>query len=104
MGRPHPLDVFVRDRNEWKGWNTYRYARDRFNRPYIFSLIRFYREPDIWLFVGIPKVISRLPENYSHSYEVELDQRVDELIGRLKICFKRPRNDSIRLETSTPKW
>jgi hypothetical protein len=40
-----------------------------------------------------------LPETYSHSYEVELDQRSAELIGRLKIHLKRSgRNDSIRLE------
>lgn len=98
-GKTQPLDVFVRDRNEWKGWNTYRYGKDRFNRPYIFSLIHFYHEPDIWLFGGVYKVISRLPANYSHSYGVELDQRTAELVGRLKIYFKRKsRNDSIKLE------
>src|SRR5215210_4401138 len=58
-----------------------RYGKDRFNRPYIFSLIHFYHEPDIWLFGGIYEVISRLPENHSHSYEVELDQRAAELMA-----------------------
>jgi hypothetical protein len=51
------------------------------------------------LFGGIHKVISRLPENHPHSYEVELDQRSAEFIERLKIRFKRKsRNDSIKLE------
>lgn len=97
-GETHPLDVFVRDRNEWKVWNTWRYGKDRFNLPYVFSLIRFYHEPDTWLFGGIYKVISRSPENYSHSYEVELDPTATEFIGRLKIRFERQRNDSIRLQ------
>ena len=94
-----PLDVFVRDRSEWELWNRWKYGRDRFNLPYNFSLIHFYHEPNIWWFGGKYKVISRLPETYSHSYEVELDQRSAELIGRLKIHLKRSgRNDSIRLE------
>ena len=93
-----PLDVFVRDRSEWEDWNRWRHDRDRFNLPYTFSLIHFYHEPNIWLFGGIYRVMSRSPENHSHSYEVELDQSSAELIGRLKIYWQRSgRNDSIRL-------
>ena len=37
----HPLDVFVKDREQWKEWNEYRGKRNDFNRKYIFSLIQF---------------------------------------------------------------
>ena len=36
-----PLEVFIRDRREWQGWQEYWPKRNDFNRPYIFSLIRF---------------------------------------------------------------
>ena len=37
----HPLDVFVRDKQQWQGWNEYRGQRDDFNKKYIFALIQF---------------------------------------------------------------
>lgn len=98
-GTTHPLDVFVRDQNEWKYWNMWRSKRDDFNRQYIFSLIDFYLETDTWLFGGVYKVISRSAQNDSHSYEVNLEQTLAEYIGRLKINFKRPgRVRSVQLE------
>ena len=45
-GEEQPLDVFVRDRAEWDGWNRWRGSRDDFSRDYIFSLIEFYPEKD----------------------------------------------------------
>ena len=99
-----PLDVFVRDREEWKEWNTYRSKRDDFNRRYIFSLIDFYPERDIWLFGGVFEVLSRSPEPRAHSYEVQLTPTAKEFIGRLKLHFKRPsRGRAIRLETYYPE-
>jgi len=80
-----PLHVFVRDKEEWKGWNSWRGTTDRFSREYIFALIDFYHESDTWLFGGIFKVLSRS----SDRYEVELDPQMQELIGRLKITLKR---------------
>lgn len=94
-----PLDVFVRDREEWHSWNTWRSKKDDFNRDYIFSLIDFYPESETWLFGGIYKVLSRSGQNYSHSYVVELDAVGAELIGRLKIRMKRPgRVKAVRFE------
>ena len=63
-----PLEVWVRDREEWQGWQEYRPARNDFNRSYIFTLIQFYHEADTWLFGGIFRVVRRHPDRY----EVEL--------------------------------
>ncbi len=87
-GKDHPLDVFIRSREEWKGWNTWGGNKDYFNRDYIFALIEF--EPDIWLFGGIYKILSRHYKNNQHSYEGELLKDSQELIGRLKVSLKRP--------------
>ena len=98
-GVDQPLDVFVRNRKEWEGWNTWRSKKNDFNRKYIFSLIDFYHEADIWLFGGIYKVLSRGSQNYSHSYKVELVEDSQVLIGRLKVALKRPgRVKAVRLE------
>ena len=98
-GQFQPLDAFVRGRSEWEPLNTWRSKRDDFNRPYIFTLIDFYPEPSTWLFGGTYRVVSRSPQNYSHSYEVQLEQASADYIGRLKVNFKRPsRNRSVRLE------
>jgi hypothetical protein len=82
----NPLDVFIRSKEEWEGWNRYRGKRNRFNRKYIFALIEFYHEPDEWLFGGIYEVISRS----TRGYKVQLVENWQEFIGRLKIHFKRP--------------
>ncbi len=97
-GQHNPLDVFVRSRKEWEGWNTWRGSKDDFNRQYILSLIDFHHEPEIWLFGGVYKVLSR-GTNYSHSYKVELDKNTENLIGRLKVKLKRPaRAKAVKLE------
>ncbi|PXF63005.1 GIY-YIG nuclease family protein [Kangiella spongicola] len=94
-GKDQPLDVFVNDKARWKGWNEYKGKRDDFNRKYIFSLIQFYPEKDRWLFGGLFEVIKR----YSDRYEVELDERYKQYIGRLKIHYSRSgRAKSVLLE------
>jgi hypothetical protein len=85
-GSDNPLDVFVRSRAEWDGWNSWRGPRDDFSRPYILSFMEFYPEPDAWLFGGIYRVHARAAERYEIS--VEPDGR--NLIGRLKVKLKRP--------------
>lgn len=89
-GTDQPLDVFVRDRDEWNGWNRWRATRDDFSRPYIFSLIEFYHEPDRWLFGGAYRVLGREPKNNAPSYQIELLEDSAPLIGRLKLILKRP--------------
>jgi len=87
-----PLDVFIRSRDEWDGWNRYRGHMNRFNRDFIFALIDFYPERDTWLFGGVYRVLSRAKDK---DYEIELLEESKRFIGRLKISFSGPRNDSL---------
>jgi len=85
-GENQPLDVFVRSSQEWKSWNEWRGTRNDFNCRYIFSLIRYYHRPEMWLFGGIFEVISR----HADSYTVELCDNYKEYIGRLLIHYAGP--------------
>jgi hypothetical protein len=76
-----PLEVWVRDKQEFQGWQEFRPAQNAFNRQYIFSLMQFYHETDIWLFGGIYEVMDRRPDRYV----VELMKLGSHLIGRLKL-------------------
>lgn len=91
----HPLDVFVRDFNEWQSWQEYRPAKDDFNRPRIFSLLQVYYESDTWLFGGIWEVVGR----HADRYDVKLSEDGKEFIGRLKLRSSyRDRQTRTRLE------
>ena len=94
-----PLDVFVRNRSEWEGWNAYRGKKNDFNRRYIYSLIDFYPERDIWLFGGIYEVLTRYGHQGDGSYDITLSDDLTEYIGRLKVHFPRPsRATRLKLE------
>ena len=88
-GDVQPLDVFVRDKDEWKGWNAWRGERNDFNRRYIFSLIEFYHEPNTWLFGGVYEVVGHLGVTQGKGYEVVLTEQFAPYIGRLKLLWKR---------------
>ena len=93
------MDVFVENRAEWDGWNSWRGGRDDFSRQYIFALIEFYPQADRWLFGGAYQVLSRPRINYAHSYDVALLKDSEPLIGRLKVILKRPgRAKAVNLE------
>jgi hypothetical protein len=81
-----PLDVFVRDRNEWKGWNSWRNGRDDFSRKFIFSLIRYCHQPARWLFGGIFEVVKR----HHKGNTVVLLNLYQEYIGRLLLHYPGP--------------
>jgi hypothetical protein len=86
-GENQPLDVFVRDWDEWEGWNSWRGNREDFPRRYIFSLIRFYPlGDDKWLFGGIFEVLSR-NENANVVGLMDIGQ---EYVGRLLIHHPGP--------------
>ena len=98
-GENEPLEVWVRDRNEWHGWQEYRPERNDFNRPYIFALIQFYHETDIWLFGGVFSVLNRFPDRY----EVELTEQGAGFLGRLKIRSNyRQRSTRVKFESHFP--
>jgi hypothetical protein len=90
-----PLEVWVRDKREWQGWQEYRPERNDFNRPFIFSLIQFYHEVDIWLFGGVFRVVAR----HADRYEVELTTQGEGFVGRLKLRSDyRERATRVKLE------
>lgn len=98
-GRHHPLDVFVRDKAEWRSWNAWRGDKDDFNRQYIFSLIDCYQEKNTWLFGGIFEVLARGNARKAHSYTVTLTDQFKSMVGRLKVHFNRPgRARALKLE------
>ena len=90
-GYEQPLDVFARDRNEWKFWNEWRGGKDDFNREYILGLIPDYHKTDKYVFGGVFKVIERYDDwqETEVGYKVELTNQFDSLIGRLVVGFSR---------------
>ena len=81
-GGIEPLDEWVRNRSNWCEWQKTRpNGGDVFSRDYIFSLMKFYHEEDIWLFGGIFRVTDRSGERY----KVELKEDLSAFIGRLKL-------------------
>jgi hypothetical protein len=90
-GYDHPLNIFLSGWDNWVNWNQWRGNKNDFNRPYIFSLIQFYHEPNKWLFGGIFKVVTRHNDylDTEVGYSVELMDLNKELIGRLVIDFYR---------------
>ena len=75
-----PLDVFVRDRDEWQGWQEYRPKHNNFSLPFIFAVAQF-PYSDEWLFGGIYHVMERHP--HPTPYVVELTDQAKGFIGRL---------------------
>lgn len=78
-----PLDVWLRDPEEWLEWQTYRPAKNDFNRPRILSFMSFYHEPDTWLFGGVFEVTERLPDRYL----IVQTQELAAFVGRLKVVI-----------------
>lgn len=92
-GYEQPLDVFARDREEWKSWNEWRgeTGKDVFNREFILGLIPDYHKTDKYVFGGIFKVIERY-DNWKETtigYKVDLTNQFESLIGRLVVDFTR---------------
>ena len=90
-GYEQPLDVFARDREEWKAWNEWRDGKDQFNRDFILGLIPDYHKTDKYIFGGIFRVVDRYNDwnETKVGYKVELTNQFDYLIGRLVVGFYR---------------
>jgi hypothetical protein len=96
-----PLEVWVRSKEEWQGWQEYWPGRNDFNRPLIFSLMQFHYETDIWLLGGVFRVLDR----HADRYEVELTDLGKEFIGRLKIRSSyRNRTTRTNMEPHYPEF
>jgi len=99
-GTQQPLEVWARDKDEWKGWQEFRPRRDVFNRPYVFSLIRVYHEVDTWLFGGVFGIVKR----HEDRYEVELTDIGSCFLGRLKLRSPyRNRSTRVNFENHYPE-
>jgi hypothetical protein len=81
--KTRPLDDYLEGWDRWVGWQQYWPGRNDFNRPFIFSLMDFHPEPDIWLFGGIFQVLGLCDKRY----EVALMDHAAALIGRLKVRY-----------------
>lgn len=98
-GKRQPLDVYVEDKSDWFCWNTWRSSKNEFTRKYIFSLMNFYPENDIWLFGGIFEVLDRPNIPNSHSYNIRELTEYSNFVGRLKVYLPKPaRGRSFYLE------
>ena len=96
--KTEPLDDWVSDPQIWQGWQEYKSNSKGsvFNRQFIFSLMRFYHETDIWLFGGVFEVTNR---DLVDRYEVELTEQGQNFIGRLKLhASYRAMNVRVKLE------
>lgn len=95
-GLVEPLEVWARSPDEWRGWQETPLSRHDFNRPWIFSLMRFYHEPDAWLFGGVFRVVERREDG---GYQVELTDEGREFAGRLKLLSHyKDRNRRVNLD------
>ncbi|CAJ2376701.1 MAG: GIY-YIG nuclease family protein [Gammaproteobacteria bacterium] len=91
-GVKNPLDVYAHDKDKWRGWNTWGGKKNIYNRKYIFSLIDFYKETDMWLFGGAFAVTSkRRQKNGVFRYGIKDLKEYTDYVGRLKIKMQKPR-------------
>ncbi len=89
-GECQPLDVYVEDKDSWFHWNTWRSSKNEFTRKFIFSLIDFYPENNIWLFGGIYEVLERPSIPNAHSYKIRELTEYSNYVGRLKVHLPKP--------------
>ena len=82
-GAEEPLDVWVENPAKWQDWQEFRGKKEdeRFNRPYIFSLMDFYPEKGVWLFGGVFRVLER----HDRGRKVEPAKEGARFAGRLKL-------------------
>jgi hypothetical protein len=79
--------VYVKSREEWKGWNEWRGGSDLWTRKYIFSFIDFPTISNAYLFGGIFEV----KERHIDRYIVDEIKDFSKWEGRLICKFFRPK-------------
>ncbi|MCY4626298.1 MAG: GIY-YIG nuclease family protein [Acidobacteria bacterium] len=80
-GNTEPLHVWMRGLEGWKEWQESKNRRRWGDSRHVFSLMRMYRESNMWLFGGIFRIVAE----HSEHYEVELTEIGQRFIGRLKL-------------------
>jgi len=96
-----PIDVLARSWDEWVGWNSWRPAKDEFNRQFIFSLAQMvYDHPTHWLFGGVFEVVHTRAKPHALSYDVQWrEDFLGAYVKRLQVGFKKPgRNIRLKME------
>lgn len=79
-----PLNLFVKNRQEWINWHTYRYKKsDDWTRDNILSLIEY--KTNLWLMGGVFRVLERRNDGY----RVEFDELYNKFLGRVVVRFHR---------------
>ena len=86
----HPIDVLASNQAEWQGWNSWRGAKDDFNRDFIFSVAQDKHDATLWLFGGIWEVLERRPIQGEGAYKVKpRDDLMGPFVRRLWIRHQR---------------
>ena len=92
-GFEEPIDVARDGFQNWEFWNCWRGGRGNndFNRPLIFSLIPIPNSGGKYVFGGIFKVVKRHNDwkETEVGYDIELDEKTKNLIGRVVIEYHR---------------
>jgi len=81
----HPLNEYVIDRANWKGWNEAREGKNDWTRKYIFSFIEFLPLDNAYLFGGVFEV----KERHADHYALEEVPAFSKWEGRLVCTFHR---------------
>jgi hypothetical protein len=76
-GDVQPLEVWIRDKQEWQGWQEYRPGRDDFNRQNIISLIQFY------LAGNHADIGGSYPENESRLSDITLNWMINFIVREI---------------------
>lgn len=104
-GNAHPLDVFARSFDEWRDkWNGSYQRKHYWNRPLVFSIIELPKQPGMWLFGGVFRVVKinfvRKDKQILPFYSLSDTQYGVPLIGRLVIFWQKDSRPMARLPES----
>jgi len=91
--KDQPLNVFLSSAKEFQSWNEYKGNANIWTKKYIFSLVDFYHEQNVWLFAGIWEVLNIKKTKHI----VRLTTIGDEFVGRLKINYELKSRNRRRL-------
>lgn len=80
----HPLDLYLQNRETWRGWHIWKGSKNDWTRPLIFSLIQMRDDPNTYLFGGV----FRVTERHQDHYGIDHDPLYAEWEARLIVRFQ----------------